>query len=186
MRRVALALLVLALPSWALAASTNVADLPAGHFRLDPKHSSLSARVLHLGVSNYTLRFDRLDADFTYDPAHPEATKLQASVDTASLDVDGGYGPQFARDFLQAAQFPKATFTATAITPAADGRTGIMTGDLTLMGVTRPVTFNVTFVAVGHGLPFGTVAGFSATDASDTMQMGPGVKLEILYPQAIY
>ena len=38
-----------------------------------------------------------------------------------------------------------------------------MTGDLTLMGVTRPVTFDVTFVGTNHGIPFGTIAGFSAT-----------------------
>jgi polyisoprenoid-binding protein YceI len=163
MRRLLIALVVFALPGAALAASSNVADLPAGHFVLDRKHASVIGRVLHLGVSNYTFRFDTLDADFTYDPAHPEATKIEASVDTTSLDVGADYSRKFADQFLDATKFPKATFVSTQVTPGPDGRTGTMTGDLTLMGVTRPVTFQVSFVAVGHGLPFGTIAGFSAT-----------------------
>jgi polyisoprenoid-binding protein YceI len=163
MRPLLLRLLILALPASALAASTNVADLPAGHFVLDHKHASIVARVLHMGVSNYTLRFDTFDADFTYDPAHPEATKVEASVDTTSLDVGADYSRHFADQFLDATKFPKATFVSTLVTPGPDGRTGTMTGDLTLRGVTRPVTFQVSFVGEGHGLPFGTIAGFSAT-----------------------
>ncbi|MGH7022206.1 MAG: YceI family protein [Caulobacteraceae bacterium] len=163
MRRAVVAIVALILPTALLAASSNIADLPAGHYRLDARHASLIGRVLHLGVSYSTVRFDRLAADFTYDPARPEATRLQASVDTTSLDAGAGDGSQFADQFLNAAKFPKASFVATSMTPAADARTGTMTGDLTLMGVTRPVTFNVSFVGVGHGLPFGTIAGFSAS-----------------------
>lgn len=163
MRHLLLVLLALVLPAGAMAASANPTDLPAGHFVLDKKHSSIIARVRHLSVSNYTMRFDKFDASFTYDPAHPEATKLEASVDVTSLDVGADYSRQFADEFLDASKFPKATFVSTAVTPGPDGRTGTMTGDLTLKGVTRPVTFNMAFVAVGHGFPFGTVAGFSAT-----------------------
>ncbi len=60
------------------------------------------------------------------------------------------------------AKFPPLTFVSSQIVPAPDGRTGAMTGNLTLRGVTRPVTFNVTFVGVGHGLFGGTITGFSA------------------------
>lgn len=164
MRPAMLALVLLALPAAALAASTNPADIPPGHYRLDPAHTTIIARVRHLGVSNYVVRFDRVEGDFTFDPAHPEATKLQASVDTTSLDVGADYSRKFAEDFLKATQFPQATFVATSMTPGADGRTGTMTGDLTLMGVTKQVTFKVAFVAVGK-MPYigGTVAGFSAT-----------------------
>ncbi len=136
--------------------------LPAGHYKLDPKHSSVVALVRHLGVSDYLIRFDRADADFTYDPASPQTTRLEASVDTTSLDVGADYSKDFANEFLGAAKFPKATFVATSMAPHPDGRTGTMTGNLTLNGVTRPVTFNVSFIAAGHGLPFGTIAGFNA------------------------
>lgn len=136
--------------------------LPAGHYRLDPKHSSVIAVVRHLGVSDYLVRFDRADAEFTYDPASPQTTRLEASVDTTSLDVGADYSKQFADTFLGASRFPAATFTATSMAPDPDGRTGTMTGDLTLNGVTRPVTFHVTYIASGHGLPFGTIAGVNA------------------------
>lgn len=167
-----LAALLLLLPGAALAASVNPADLPAGHWTLDPRHASLIARVRHLGVSNYTLRFDKLEASFTYDPTHPEATKLEADVDTTSLDVGADYSRKFADQFLDAAKFPKATFVSTATTLDTDGRSGIITGDLTLRGVTLPMTLRVAFVGVGRSFPFGTVAGFSATGSLKRSDFG--------------
>jgi polyisoprenoid-binding protein YceI len=166
----ALAALTLAIPLAAAAApsaggSAGGLDFPAGHYVLDPRHASLVARVVHMGVSRYTLRFNALDASFDYNPARPEATRLTASVDPASLDVNADYGKQFAEEFLSVSKFAKATFVATQMQTTGDGQ-GTMTGDLTLMGVTKPVTFNVTLVGAGHEvlpIPFGRhAAGFEA------------------------
>lgn len=159
---IAVAVLALAWPAAASAASQNVADLPAGTYLLDKKHASVTAKVMHLGVSLYTLRFDSFDAGFTYDPAHPEAAQVKATVDTTSMDVGAAYGRKFADQFLDADKFPTMTFASTAIHPGQDGKPGTMSGDLTLRGVTKPVTFDVTFRGVGRGLFFGTVTGFSA------------------------
>ncbi len=174
MRRYLLALLIalIALPTAASAASAKVADLPAGAFSLDKRHSSVIAKVMHLGVSLYVLRFDGVDASFTYDPAHPEAAAVKASVDTTSLDVGASYSRKFADEFLDATKYPQATFVSTAITPGPDGRTGTMTGDLTLRGVTRPVTFKVIFIGVGHGLLGGTATGFSAETTIKRSEFG--------------
>jgi len=169
-RSAAIAVLILAVPlvapPIAMAAAPSASDFPGGHYVIDPKHASVIARVKHMGVSLYTLRFDTFDANFDYDPAHPEATRLTASVDPASLDVDADYGKQFAEEFLSASKFPKAAFTATQMQTAGDG-TGTMTGNLTLMGVTRPVSFNVTLIGAGHEvlpIPLGRrAAGFEAT-----------------------
>jgi len=165
-RSSALAALALAIPLAATAATPGAPDFPAGHYVLDPRHASLIARVEHMGVSLYTLRFDTLDASFDYNPARPEATRLTASVDPTSLDVNADYGKQFAEEFLSVSKFSKATFVATSMQRTADGQ-GTMTGDLTLMGVTKPVTFNVTLVGAGHEvlpIPFGReAAGFEAT-----------------------
>lgn len=168
-RSLALAVLALAVPLMAAAPGAvpaNVADLKAGHYAMDPKHSSLIARVSHMGVSLYTVRFDSLDATMDYDPAHPERTRVSASVDPTSLDVNADYSHTFAEEFLQVGKFPRATFVSTSIQPGT-GPTGTMTGDLTLMGVTKPVTFNVTFIGAGHEpvpLPLGRqAAGFEAT-----------------------
>ncbi len=167
LRRLALgAALALTLPFAAFAASQNVSDIPSGHWVLDRRHTSVIARVQHMGVSLYAVRFDTMDATFDYDPAHPENARVEASVDPASLDATSDDGKKFAEEFLKASQFPKATFVSTRIVPGA-GVTGTMTGDLTLMGVTKPVTFNVTFVGTGHEplpIPLGQrAAGFEAT-----------------------
>ena len=164
-RSLALAVLALAVPLMA-AAPASVSDLQGGRYALDPHHASLIARVSHMGVSLYTVRFNTLDASFTYDPAHPERTQVTASVDPTSLDVNADYSKTFAEEFLQVSKFPKATFVSTSIQPGA-GTAGTMTGDLTLMGVTKPVTFNVTLIGSGHEplpIPLGRrAAGFEAT-----------------------
>jgi polyisoprenoid-binding protein YceI len=105
-RTPALALLALAVALPAAAAPASIADLQGGHYVLDPRHASVIARVSHMGVSLYTVRFDTLDGSFEYDPGHPERTHVQASVDPASLDV--GYSTDFAKEFLSADRFPKA------------------------------------------------------------------------------
>jgi polyisoprenoid-binding protein YceI len=170
MRRTRLALLAAiaaATPLSAIALASSAGQFGAGHYVLDPRHSSLIAQVSHMGVSLYTIRFDALAATLDYDPAHPDATRVEASVDPGSLDVNADYAKTFAEEFLQASRYPKATFVSTAIQPSSTPGQGVMTGDLTLMGVTRPVTFNVTFVGAGHEPlppPLGVrAAGFEAT-----------------------
>jgi polyisoprenoid-binding protein YceI len=159
-----LAVLILGLPATGLAASQDVADLKGGTYALDKKHSFVTARVMHFGASLYLVRFNSMDGTFTYDPAHPEAAHVEASVDTGSLDVGADYSSKFAEEFLDAPKFPKMTFVSTAITKGA-GNAGTMTGNLTMRGVTRPVTFDVTFSGVGRSPlpPFTTVTGFNAT-----------------------
>ena len=162
----ALAIPLVASPLAASGAPPSGSDFPGGHYVLDPRHASVIARVMHMGVSLYTVRFNTLEANFDYEPAHPESTRLTASVDPASLDVNADYAKEFAEKFLSASKFPKATFTATQMQTAGDG-SGTMTGNLTLMGVTKPVTFNVTLIGAGHEvlpIPLGRrAAGFEAT-----------------------
>jgi polyisoprenoid-binding protein YceI len=172
--------LALIAPTAALAASQNAADVPAGVYALDRKHASITAKVLHMGVSYYTARFDTFDASFTYDPANPTAAKVKASVDATSLDVGAPYGRRFADEFLDATKNPTVSFVSTQIVPAADGRSGTMTGDLSLHGVTRPVTFNVTFIGVGHGLFGGTITGFSAVTTIKRSDFGSTFLLNLV------
>ena len=162
LRPILCAAAAMVLPTAAFAATQTAADLPAGAYALDKKHASVTARVLHMGVSYYAVRFDTFDASFTYDPANPSGAKVKASVDATSLDVGAPYGRRFADEFLDATKNPVVSFVSTQIVPAADGKTATMTGNLTLHGMTKPVTFNVTFVGVGHGLFGGTITGFSA------------------------
>ena len=136
-------------------------DAPAGLYVLDKSHASLTVSLSHMGLSHYTMRFNVLDASFSYDPKAPDASKVEATIDANSLDVGNAkVSAAFAHDFLAAEEHPKITFVATAIQYTGDH--GTMTGDLTLRGQTRPVTLDVTFNGTGPGLLGGHRMGFSA------------------------
>jgi polyisoprenoid-binding protein YceI len=142
--------------------STDPADMPAGSWANDPAHTSVTARVRHMGVSFYVMRFNDVRATLTYDPHNPEAAQVQATVQTGSLDVGHDYSRRFADQFLDATHFPTMTFLSTGLHRTGPNQ-GTMTGNLTLRGVTHPATFDITFDGVGPGLiPFTTHAGFSA------------------------
>jgi polyisoprenoid-binding protein YceI len=142
------------------------ASIPAGHYVMDKRHTSLTVRVNHEHVSLTTLRFDRMDGAFDYDPAHPEAARLTASVDPTSLDVNGDWAKEFQERFLQASKFPQATFVSTGA-QALGGAHGTLSGNLTLMGMTKPVTFDVVLVGSAVEqiaiLPGHRAVGFEAT-----------------------
>lgn len=162
--------------------SVKPADLPAGHYVLDKSHAVLTAKLKHMGFSNYTLRFTKLDADFQYDPKSPATTKLNVTVDPASLDTATGadaFGLKFSKEltgdgWLEAAKYPTITFVSTAIN-VGDGQHGSVTGDLTFHGVTKPVVLDVTFNGVGSGMiPLTTRTGFSATTTIKRSEYGVG------------
>lgn len=145
--------------------STRISDVPAGAYVSDQAHTSLTAKIVHLGFSSFTLRFDKVEARFHFDPAAPEASRLAVSVDAASIDTGSkGFDQQLAGlGWFGAESFPKITFVSDRI-DLGDGQHGTVSGYLTLHGVTRPVTLAVTFNGVGLDLnPFVTRLGFSAT-----------------------
>ena len=160
--------LTLAVSSTALAgpgpATQDPAKVPAGLYVLDKGHASLVARIGHMGFSRYTMRFNKLDGQFTYDPSAVASTRLSVTIDPASIDTGSD---SFSRtltgpSWLNTAAYPTITFTATDVTPGADGH-GSVTGDLTFLGVTRPIVLDVLFNGYGPGFPLGAKAGFSAT-----------------------
>jgi len=155
--------LLLGGPALANPSTTDPAKVPAGTYVLDKKHASLTARIVHMGFSHYTLRFDGLDGSFTYDPANWQATKVTFTVDPKSVDTnDAAFNKQIA-GYFEADKFPAISFVSTAVEGGADGK-GTVTGDLTFHGVTKPVTLDVTFDGAGHGItPIGTRLGFSGS-----------------------
>jgi polyisoprenoid-binding protein YceI len=159
------ALLLAAQPGLALTAepSLDPAQAPAGHYVLDPRHASVTARVLHMGLSHFTMRLDHVEASYDYDPAQPTASKIAVTIDAHSLDVgDPGVSKQFAGEFLDADQHPQITFNSTAIQSTGPGH-GVMNGDLTFRGVTKPVALDVIYNGTESGMIGGRRMGFSAT-----------------------
>ncbi|HEX2816062.1 MAG TPA: YceI family protein [Phenylobacterium sp.] len=141
--------------------TTDPAKVPAGSYGLDKKHASLTVKIVHMGFSHYTMRFNGLDGGFTYDPANWQATKVTFAVDPKSVDTnDVAFNKQIA-GYFEADKYPAITFAVTGLQGGADGK-GTVTGDLTFHGVTKPVTLDVTFDGAGHGItPLGTRLGFS-------------------------
>ena len=168
-----LALSVLAVTPVALAApNPDPAAMPAGSYMLEKTHASVTARVLHHGYSFYTFRFDKFDASYDYDPKSPESAKVKVTVDTKSMNTGLAKADKdFPVEFLKADQFPTATFVSKSIKHNGGGK-GTMTGDLTLAGVTKPVTLDVNFLGFGKDM-FGLQrAGFSAKTVIKRTEFG--------------
>lgn len=144
----------------------------AGTYAIDPNHAAVIAKVSHIGYSYSVFRFDKVAGTLSWDPAAPEASKLSVSVDTGSIATNvPGFAAELSGDkFLKSAAFPKATFVSTAFR-RKDATHGTVTGDFTLMGVTAPLTFDVTMVGAGKG--FGQPRlGVEATASIDPKKFG--------------
>jgi polyisoprenoid-binding protein YceI len=126
----------------------SVANIPAGDYKTDPAHTSLTFGVDHLSYSHYTAHFTDIDARLKLDPAHPETAALTVTIDPKSLELNtppkGFHDEMMGKMFFDAASFPKITYASTQINMTGVN-TARVTGDLTLHGVTRPVTLYVTF-----------------------------------------
>ena len=143
---------------------------PAGSYALDVHHTGLIARIPHLGFSYSIFRFQDVTGKLAWDPANPAANKLDVTVDPKSITTSAtpGFTDELTGDkFLNVAKFPTATFTSKAF-HVTDATHGKVDGDLTIMGVTRPATFDVTLVGAGPGFR-GPVMGVTArTDVDPT------------------
>ena len=128
----------------ALHVITDPAQAPAGDYALDTHHASVTLKLAHMGLSHYTMHFTKLTGGYTYNPAHPDATKVSLSIDPNSIQTDDpAFNTEIAEKFLETAKYPTLTFVSTGITRT--GNHGKMTGDLTFHGVTKPVTLNVDY-----------------------------------------
>jgi len=142
---------------------SDPAKAAAGNYKLDPSHTSVVGRVLHGKLSLYTFRFDKVNGSYTYDPAKPEATKVEVTIDPASIDSNL---PRFDKrlagpDFLDSEKYNVIKFVSTEV-KRSDMTHGTMTGALTFHGVTKPITLNVIFNGGGPaGRRIGM--GYSAT-----------------------
>lgn len=134
-------------------------------FIYDPAHTQILFRVDHLGFSHPSGRFLKFSGGFTFTPDRPETSHVDITIQASSIDM--GSAPWEAvmksGSFLKTDKYPEISFKSTKI--ARTGRkTGTITGDLTLIGVTKPVTLNVTYNKSGtHPYNKNYIAGFSAT-----------------------
>jgi polyisoprenoid-binding protein YceI len=159
------------LPPGVFMGGKELADARAGAYAIDPDHSAVLARVQHIGYSWSVFRFDRVSGKLTWDPAAPEKSTLSVAVVVESITSNvKGFASDLAGDtYLKAAKFPEATFVSTAF-HRTDATHGKVDGQFTLMGITKPMTFEVELIGAGKGwadmprLGVHAVAGIVPTD----------------------
>lgn len=165
MKRPALALLagLIALPAFA-----QDSTAPSGTYEADVTHTNVLWSVSHFGLSTYIGRFNGISATLVLDVDKPEKSSLVAEIQTASVDAnypkaDEDFDARIAEMFLGVKEHPKITFRSTAI-ELGDDNTAEVTGDLTLNGVTKPVTLEVQLngMMAEHPMTRKPVLGFSA------------------------
>jgi polyisoprenoid-binding protein YceI len=140
------------LPPGVFPGERNAMAAPAGHYGLDPSHTAVIAKVSHIGYSLSVFRFDRVQGALDWNPAQPARSSLQVTVETASISTPvQGFAEELAGPgYLNAGTYPTATFASTAFR-RIDANHGQVDGKFTLMGRTRPVTFNVELLGAGKG-----------------------------------
>ena len=129
----------------AVAAVLAVAAAPALHaadqFKVDPVHSSISFQIEHAGISYVHGRFNNVSGEFTIDKADPSKSSCSLTIKAESVDTNQKGRDQHLRgaDFFNAKQFPTISFKSTSFKAVKDGFE--VTGEMTMHGETKPVTF---------------------------------------------
>lgn len=142
--------------AFASSATLGSPTLSAAEYTVDPAHTFISFRVQHLGVSWLQGRFNDIKGTFSYDADSSSDSTIELSVDTASIDSNHAERDKHLRssDFLDTDKFPTATFNSSSF----NGKT--LKGDLTLHGVTAPISIDVVKVGEGKDPWGGYRAGF--------------------------
>lgn len=163
----------------AAAAAPALADVaaPSGAYAMDDSHSAVTWRIMHLGLAPYTAQLETVTGTLNFNAEDPAASTLTATIAASSVDTDYTGEKDFdseVANFLKAGEFADITFTSTGIELTGDN-TGVITGDLTFAGVTKPVSLDATLTGAIEAHPFveGKAAmGFHATGAIKRSDFG--------------
>ena len=153
----------------------------AADYKIDKEgqHAFVNFRIQHLGYSWLYGTFKDFDGTFTFDEKNPAADKVNVTINTNSVETNHAERDKHLRsaEFLNVAKFPQATFASTAVKKEGDALD--ITGDLTLNGVTKPVTLKAKLIGQGDDPWGGVRAGFEAAgkiklkDYNITTDLGP-------------
>ena len=147
----------------------------AESYTIDAAHAHAAFRVSHLGFSHTLGQFNDISGTLEFDEATPDASSVSVTINTASVDSANTARDEHLRkaDFLNVESFPTMTFVSTSVEVTGE-KSGKLVGDLTLLGVTKPLTLDVTFNQAGpHPFdPSKIMAGFSATGEINRSDFG--------------
>lgn len=150
--------------------------MAAETYTFDPIHTSVIWNTTHHGKSSPHGIFSNIEGTLVLDEAAPENSKINVTVPTGLVATGI---PKFdehlkTKDFFNSAEFPAATFVSTTVEKTGD-KTAKVTGDLTLIGVTKPVTLDVVFNEKGvNPMNQKETVGFSASGVVKRSEFGMG------------
>jgi polyisoprenoid-binding protein YceI len=142
-------------------AATEIPGYVAGTWAIDPVHSEVGFSVRHMMVSKVRGKFEKVEGTFTTG-ADPQQSSVSVTIDPSSITTSQADRDNHLRsgDFLEVEKHPTMTYQSTGV--RRDGDDFLLDGNLTLKGVTRPVTLTLEINGFGPDAYGGTRAGFSA------------------------
>ena len=158
----------------------------AQEYGIDAGHSGVIWGAKHLGLGYTMGRFNKFGGNISYDASNPEATSVMLDIDVASIDSNDKKRDDHLRnaDFFDAGTYPKITFKSTKVT-AVTGKADTLsvTGDLSMHGTTKSITFEVKKTGEGeHFMAKKPAVGFWAEFTVKRSDFGVGIAK---YAQAI-
>ena len=163
---------------WMIAVATIVtitaSAARAETWQIDPVHTNIGFSAVHMMVSNVRGEFDKFSGSISANGNDPSSVKIEATIDAASINTRSERRDNDLKspNFLDVEKYPTLTFKSTKIEPNGAGKWKI-TGDLTLHGVTKPVTLEVEGPTPEVKDPFGnTRRGASATTKINRQDFG--------------
>lgn len=160
--------------------ATFSAQAAPATYKVDQAHTTAQFVIGHLGVSRTVGRFNELEGSYRIDNDNPSSNSVEITIQAASIDSNHQKRDDHLRspDFLDVKQFPTLSFKSTGYKGGADK--GVLSGNLTLHGVTKPVSFDVEKVGEGKDPWGGYRSGFVAKATIQRSEFGvsyfiPGV-----------
>lgn len=174
----------------ALTMATAACSVQAEDYVIDTEkaHAFIQFKVSHLGYSWILGRFNTFSGEFSYDEKDPAATRVKVDIDVTSVDTNHAERDKHLRsdDFLDVDKYPKASFVGTGFKELGDGKAEL-SGDLTMHGVTKPLTIAVNHIGQGDDPWGGYRSGFEGTtsfklaDFGITSNLGPASETVHMY-----
>ena len=170
---VAASLVAAASASFVIAQEPKPTEAASGAYLVDGRHASVIARIGHAGgISKSVFRFNKVSGALRWNAASPAGSSVSIIIDPRSIATPvEGFAEELAGEkFLKSATFPTIRFDSTAVRITGANK-GQVIGDLTFLGVRKPVTLDVTFGGVGQNRT-ATKLGFAATTQFDRRDFG--------------
>ncbi len=170
-------LLLVAVTAASLGLSATLAAAEPKTFTIDRAHTEVGFNIRHFFTKVHG-RFTDFDGTIVYDPKALTASSVEVTIRDSSIStgVDRRDGHMRTQDFFWVEKYPTITFKSTKVIPGKDDKHFQVAGDLTIRGITKPVTLDVEFLGMGPvdigGNSLGLQAGFDATTTVNRKDFG--------------